>query len=183
MHSSSNGAKSDVEPNFHYRLMVLTYKVRDFFAPRREILDEVGIKPGFQVLDCGCGPGSYIAAAAELIGASGILYALDVHPLAIELVNKIASERNLGNVKTIHSDCKTGLQDGSIDVLLLYDALHDMKDPESVLAELHRVLKPNGILSFSDHHLKEDEVVSRVTDRGLFKLLRKGKKTYSFSKQ
>ncbi|RLG29871.1 SAM-dependent methyltransferase, partial [Methanosarcinales archaeon] len=53
-------------------------------------------------------------------------------------------------------------------------------DPDSVLEELRRVLKPDGILSFSDHHLKEAEIVSRVTEGGLFKLLEKSRKTCSF---
>jgi len=52
-----------------------------------------------------------------------------------------------------------------------------------VLEELRRVLKPDGILSFSDHHMKENEIVSKVTSRGLFRLSRKGKRTYSFSKR
>ncbi|MEA1907980.1 MAG: methyltransferase domain-containing protein, partial [Euryarchaeota archaeon] len=65
-------------------------------------------------------------------------------------------------------------------VALLYDVFHKLSDPDSVLEELHRVLMPDGILSFSDHHLKEDELVSGVTGGELFELLEKGKKTYSF---
>ena len=85
-------------------------------------------------------------------------------------------------METICSDCKTGLPDKSIDVALLYDTLHGLSKPNEVLAELHRVLKPNGILSFNDHHLKEDEIISKVTDKGLFKLSRKGKRVYNFAK-
>ncbi|MFC1958135.1 hypothetical protein ACFLVQ_01020 [Chloroflexota bacterium] len=57
-----------------------------------------------------------------------------------------------------------------------------MSDPNRVLGELYRILKPNGILSFSDHHMKENEILSEVTSGGLFKLLKKGKRTYSFVK-
>jgi len=71
----------------------------------------------------------------------------------------------------------------AIDVALLYDTFHSLKDPSGVLEELHRVLKPNGILSFSDHHMKEDEILSKVTDRGLFRVSKKGKRTYSFLKE
>jgi hypothetical protein len=78
-------------------------------------------------------------------------------------------------VETIHSDCKTGLPDNSLDAVLLYDAFHDLSDPDGVL-------KPDGILSFSDHHMKEDEVASRVTNKGLFKLSSRDKRTHSFLK-
>ncbi|PIU57091.1 MAG: SAM-dependent methyltransferase [Chloroflexi bacterium CG07_land_8_20_14_0_80_45_17] len=162
--------------------MSFGYKFRDLFLPRMNILKEVGIKPGFHVLDYGCGPGSYIIPLAELVSKSGKIYALDIHPLAIQTVQNIASKRQLTNVETICSDCKTGLPDNSVDVILLYDTFHDLSDPNGVLEELHRVLKPNQILSFSDHHMKENEIVSKVTNEGLFRLSRKGKRTYSFSK-
>jgi len=170
------------ESNFGFRLMSLSYKFRDLLAPRRNVLKEVGIKPGFAMLDYGCGPGGYITAAAELVGKSGKIYALDIHPLAIQMVQSIASKKQLTNVETICSDCKTGLPDSSIDVVLLYDTLHTLSDSSEVLAELHRVLKPNGILSLSDHHLEGNEIVPGVTGKGLFELSRKGERTYSFVK-
>jgi ubiquinone/menaquinone biosynthesis C-methylase UbiE len=169
--------------NFHFKLMAFTFKLRDFFSPRKNILKEAGIRPGFRVLDYGCGPGSYTTAAAELVGGSGKVYALDIHPLAIRMVRDIASKNKLTNVETILSDCKTGLPDNSVDVVLLYDTFHDLSDPNGVLQELHRVLKPDGLVSFSDHHMKEQEIISRVTETGLFKLSRKGERTYSFSKE
>ena len=169
--------------NFHFRFMSFGYKFRDFFLPRKNTLKEVGIKAGFHVFDYGCGPGGYIIAAVELAGRLGKVYALDIHPLAIQRVQNIVSKKKLTNVETICSDCKTGLPDNSVDVVLLYDTFHDLSDPYGVLEELHRVLKPNGILSFSDHHMKENEIVSKVTDGGLFRLSRKGKRTYSFLKE
>lgn len=172
-----------VESNLGFRLMAFSYKFRDFFRPRIGILKEVEIKAGDHVLDYGCGPGSYIAPLAELIGKSGKIYALDIHPLAIQMIQKIASKKQMTNVETISSNCATGLPDHSIDVILLYDILHDLSEPNKVLEELHRVLKPDGILSFSDHHMKEDEILFKITDKGLFRLSKKGKRTYRFLKE
>lgn len=162
--------------------MSFAYKFRDFFIPRKNVLAEVGIKPGFNILDYGCGPGGYILAAAELAGKSGKIYALDIHPLAIQRVQNIATKRKLANIVTILSDCATGLPDNSIDVVLLYDTLHTLSEPDEVLAELHRVLKPKSILSLSDHHMKENEIMPKITDKGLFRLLGKGKRVYNFQK-
>ncbi len=142
---------------------------------------EVGIKPGFHVLDFGCGPGSFIIDTAKLVEESGRIYALDIHPLAIKWAQRIASQNQLKNVQTICSDCKTGLPDNSVDVALLYDTLHGLSDPNAVLEELHRVLKPQGILSVSDHHMKGAEIVSKVTDKGFFVLTRKGERTFTFT--
>jgi ubiquinone/menaquinone biosynthesis C-methylase UbiE len=166
--------------NFDFKFMSVGYKFRDFFLPRKNILKEVGIKPGFQVLDYGCGPGGYIVPLAKLVGESGKVYALDIHPLAVQKVQDIASKKQLINVETILSDCKTGLPDKSLDVVLLYDAFHHLSDPATILEELYRVLKPDGILSLSDHHMKENEIVAAVTNSGLFRLSRKGQRTYTF---
>lgn len=158
------------------------FRVRDFLQPRMDVLKEAGIESGYCVLDYGCGPGSYIAPLAQLVGASGEIYALDIHPLAIKEVQKIAARKAITNVKTIESNCKTGLLDNHVDVILLYDTFHDLSQPDDVLRELHRVLKSEGILSLSDHHMNEKEILTKITNTGLFRLLKKGKKTYSFSR-
>jgi len=169
--------------NFDFKFMSVGYKFRDFFLPRKNILKEVGIKPGFQVLDYGCGPGGYIVPLAKLVGESGKVYALDIHPLAVQKIQEIASKKRLGNVETILSDCQTGLPDNTLDAVLLYDAFHHLSDPNGVLKELHRVLKPDGILSFGDHHMEEKEIVAELTKDQLFKLLKKGQRTYTFLKK
>jgi ubiquinone/menaquinone biosynthesis C-methylase UbiE len=166
-----------------FSAMAFTFKIRDFFRPRRDIVKEVGIKEGFHVLDYGCGSGSYVTAVAELVGRSGKICALDINPFAIKIVKKIIAKKQLPNVETILSDCNTGLPDDSIDVILLYDTFHDLVDQTVVLGELHRVLKLNGILSFSDHHMKENEINSQMTKLVFFKLLRKGKRPFSFVKK
>ncbi len=162
--------------------MALQFRLRDLFLSRDKVLGEVGIRPGFTVLDYGCGPGSYILPAWRLIGESGRLYALDRHPLAVAAVRRLVARRELANVETIHSDGRTGLSDGSIDVVLLYDTFHALRDRRGVLGELHRVLKPEGILSFSDHHMAGHEIASALTDGKLFRLASKGERTYGFAK-
>jgi ubiquinone/menaquinone biosynthesis C-methylase UbiE len=168
--------------DFHFRIMSLMFKVRDLFSPRENILNELDIKPEFQILDYGCGPGSYTFVASKLVGAKGRVYALDIHPLAIQRVKSTALRKGLRNIETIQSDCATGLESETIDVTFLYDILHDLMEPDRVLGELHRVLKPGGILSCNDHHMKENQVISRITETGLFTLSNQGKKTYNFSK-
>lgn len=165
-----------------FKLMNFVFRIRDFLRPRMDLLKEAGIESGFCILDYGCGPGSYMAPLAQLVGISGEIYALDIHPLAIKEVQKIAAQKSIPNIKTIESDCDTGLPDNHVDVVLLYDTFHNLSQPDDVLNELHRVLKSSGNLSFSDHHMNAQDIITRVTKDGLFKLSTKGKKTYNFSK-
>ena len=68
-----------------FRIMALTFNLRDLIRPRINILKEADIKPGYHVLDYGCGPGSYIMDNARLVDDTGMVYALDIHPLAIQM--------------------------------------------------------------------------------------------------
>jgi ubiquinone/menaquinone biosynthesis C-methylase UbiE len=136
---------------FDFCVMSLGFKIRDIVRPRGNILKEVGIRPGFMVLDFGCGPGGYILPLEKLVGSSGKIYALDMNPDALRAVQSLAEKHKITNIENIRSDMATGLPDGSVDVVLLYDVLHHLKNLDAVLAELHRVLKPDGNLSVSDH--------------------------------
>ena len=170
-------------PKIGFIGMSFALKCRDLFRPREKILEEVDIKSDSNVLDFGCGPGSYIIPVVNIVGKNGKVYALDIHPYAVKKVQSIASNLSLSNVKTICSDCATELPDKEIDTVLLYDIFHMLGDKKNALLELHRVLKDDGILSFSDHHMKEKDILSAMKESKLFELYKKNKWTYSFVKK
>ena len=163
-----------------FRLMAAEFKIRDTFRPRKEIVTEAGIKNGYTVLDYGCGPGGYVLPLSKVVGEGGKVYELDILQDAIEMVDKLIEKNNLKNVQTILSGCDTGLPDQSVDVVTLYDTFHDLNDQIAVLKEIRRILKPSGALSFSDHHMKEPDIKSAITNHSLFKLQEKNKLTYTF---
>ena len=170
-------------PNYAFKLMTyMGMPIRNFFMPPNKILAEVGIKPGYRVLDFGCGPGVFTIAIAEKTGQSGLVYALDIHPLAVKMVEQKALKKNLANIKTILSDSTTSLPDNTLDLIIFFDVFHMLDNQEEVLMELHRVLKPQAIMCFSDHHIEDAHIVSVLTENGLFKFMDKGKRTYSFCK-
>jgi ubiquinone/menaquinone biosynthesis C-methylase UbiE len=169
-------------PGIAFRGMAFLFKLRDLLVPRSKVLHEVGIKPGDTVLDFGCGPGAYVPDTANAVGPSGKVYALDLHPLAVASVAKMAKRQGLDNVVVIQSDRETGLPPNSVDVVLLQDTLHLLEHSSEVLAELCRVLKPMGVLALSDHHMREDEILTRMAQGGLFRLQRNGRRTYRFVK-
>jgi len=170
------------DKDLHFKLMSLEYKIRDFFNPPVNILKGVGIKPGYYVLDFGCGPGSYSISASRIIGDDGKIYALDINPLVIDLIKKISLKKGLSNIETILSDCKTNLSDNSIDAIILFDVFHELDDKVKVLKELYRVLKPDGVLFMSDHHLTGENIISSLTGSGFFKLSKEKNKIFIFDK-
>ena len=168
--------------NLAFAGMSLIFKIRDFIRPPKEKLLEIGIKPGDHVLDFGCGPGTFSLIAAELVGQSGKIFALDIQPKALRNVQENASKKKLNNITAMQADSPADLESESLDVAIVYDMFHDLGNPDGIVRELHRVIKPDGVLSFSDHHMKEEAILSGVTGSGLFELAKRGKRTYSFRK-
>ncbi len=165
-----------------FGVMAFMFKIRDFIKPRKNVLEEAGIKPGFEVLDFGCGPGGYLLPTLKIAGTSGKIYALDKNPAAIKTVKSIIAKNKLDNVFPILSDRDTGLPDNSIDIVLLYDILHHLENPDAILSECHRVLKPGGILSVSDHHMEKPDIEKVIIKNGLFQISNHGKMVYNFLK-
>jgi len=160
--------------------MSFIFSVRDWIRPPEKVLEEVDIRPGHNVLDYGCGPGAFSIAAARRVGKSGKVFALDIHPKAIQMVKERAAKEGLQNITTILADRPIGIEPESIDVVLLFDIFHMLSDAGGVLKGLHGIMKPNSLLSFSDHHMKEEQIISRMTAENLFTLKQHGRRTYSF---
>lgn len=162
--------------------MSFFFKIRDKFHPPVEKIRKAHIKTGDIILDYGCGSGSYTIIGAEEIGPKGKIFAADIHPLALIKVRKRAGKGGHTNIETIQTECATGLDDESIDVVICFDVIHAILDKNDILKEFHRVLKPKSTLSFDNHHMKEDEIIDFITSEELFKLSEKNDKQYNFIK-
>ncbi|RJS68920.1 methyltransferase domain-containing protein, partial [Methanophagales archaeon] len=87
-----------------------------------------------------------------------------------------AKKQGLRNITTILSDGETRLHDESVDVILLYGVLPEIKDKESVLRELHRVLKPDGYVSTRFcFRIKKDRVLGIMESAGFSLIEQKGR--------
>ena len=115
-------------------------------------LKRMGVKRGQTILEVGCGPGFFTIPAARM-AEDGTVYALDIYPMMIENVEKKARKHRLDNIKTLNLPASsTGLNDKSIDLILCIDVLSDISDIVPTLQEMHRILKPDGILSVYEPH-------------------------------
>lgn len=123
----------------------------------RPVLDRVGIRPGDVVLELGSGTGVFTVAAAQRIGPQGRFVAVDIQPEMIKRVEQRVRTAGLANVETHTADAyHLPLADGSVDRAFLISVLEEIPDPVRALAELSRVLKPEGILSITAEFMDPD---------------------------
>jgi len=165
-----------------FRLMSLEFRIRDRLRSPSKILEKAGVGVGMTVLDFGCGPGGFSLAAARLVGPGGQVTAVDIHPLALTSVRKSAERRGIKNLRAISGIGPAAVSDGGVDVVLMYDVLHDLGDADQILADIHRILKPGGRLTVRDHHLNESLLASIVCGKGFFRPAGRAAKTFLFEK-
>lgn len=170
---SDHEEKCRLQGPVSFFLMSLEFRLRDLFRPPVKMLQAVGVKPGQTVLDYGCGPGSFTFAAARIVGPNGKVYAVDINPIAQRVVMRKALKRKLDSVIPLLPCDMYHIPNSDIDIALLYDVLHDLTNPSSVFSTFHKVMKPEGVLVVSDHHMTEQAIISAVVSGRLFRLARR----------
>jgi ubiquinone/menaquinone biosynthesis C-methylase UbiE len=147
--------RNEVErmPDFIFRMMEVLFRIHYFFRPAGRYLRGFGIRPGFTVVDYGSGTGAFLMDASSLVGENGLVYAVDVHNLAIQAAEKIIQKYSLTNVKPVLSDgTSSALPDEAADLVFAIDMFHMVKNATGFLKELNRITKKDGILIIEDGH-------------------------------
>ena len=109
------------------------------------------IDEGQVVLDLGCGAGTDLLIAAQMVGPSGRAIGVDMTPAMLERAEASASEMGLANVG-LHESLIESLPvaDESLDVVISNGVIDLVPDKEAVFAEIDRVLRPGGRLQLAD---------------------------------
>lgn len=171
------GKGLDRMPGFAFRMMKMIFDVRDRFVSVSSLLDEFQIAPGQTVVDYGCGPGSYIKRASQLVGPRGRVFALDIHELAIKAVTKRALKEGLTNVTAVVTDRnKCSLADETADVIYALDMFHMVSDPGGLMRDLNRISKRSGFLFIDNGHQSRDKARSKIIDSGDWDLVEENKR-------
>ena len=123
----------------------------------RHALERAGLRAGETVLELGPGPGAFTVDAAQRVGPEGRLIAVDIQPGMIAQVNARVKAAGVTNVEThVASAFELPLPDASVDRAYLITVLPEIPDPVRALREVHRVLKPGGIVSMTEEFLDPD---------------------------
>jgi predicted methyltransferase len=113
------------------------------------LLSVLELKPGMKVADVGAGTGYYSWRMAQRVGAGGTVYAVDIQPEMIKLLEGQMSRRGAANVKAVlGTSTDPGLPPAGIDLALMVDVYHELEYPYEMLAAIVRALKPGGRLVF-----------------------------------
>lgn len=105
------------------------------------------VENGEDVVEFGCGYGTFTFPVARRV--SGTVYTFDIEEELVERLGTRAAEEGLSNIVGEVRDFVadgTGLEDGSVGHVMIYNLLH-IENPERMIEEAHRILRPGGRLS------------------------------------
>ena len=145
-----------------------------------------GIEPGMMVLEVGPGNGTYTMETASWVGDDGGVIAIDIEASAIERVEARAQAEGLKNIQARVADViNLPFEDKTFDAITMMSVLGELPSPQLALMEFYRVLKPAGLLSFSELLLDPDyplvrTVIALATDAG-FRLKKREGNFFSYT--
>ncbi len=108
------------------------------------------LRPGLDLLDVGCGPGTITCDLADLV-APGRVTAVEPTEAALDLARQEAARRGITTIDFVVADVHAlDLADASYDVVHAHQVLQHVADPVLALREMRRVCRPGGVVAVRD---------------------------------
>jgi SAM-dependent methyltransferase len=151
-HGDAAYARAPADPNLVYALgsssgeSARLQRQAEELAPDSEaLLDRLGLRPGDNALDLGCGPRGVIDLLAQRVSPGGRVVGLDADPTHVAMASEYVAGEGFNDVEVVRGDARhTGLQTGSFDLVHARTLLVTVPQPAEVLEEMVRLARPGG---------------------------------------
>jgi arsenite methyltransferase len=124
------------------RQLETLYLTRDVVAQRSEMIKQLALSPGEQVLDLGCGPGFLCESIADIVGPEGAVTGIDISSDLIALCRRRNPPKWLSY--SVGDATRIAEPDASFDVVVCAQVAEYVIDVNRVLSETFRVLRQGG---------------------------------------
>jgi ubiquinone/menaquinone biosynthesis C-methylase UbiE len=122
-----------------------------------EVVRIMNLKDGDVVADVGAATGFYTRRVARAVAPSGKVYANDIQPEMLEKLKELAAEEGITNIIPIlGTETDPKLPEGQMDWILIVDSYHEFQEPEAMLENIKKGLKPNGRIALIEQRLEGD---------------------------
>ena len=123
------------------------------------LLRELNLAPGMDVADVGAGTGYYARRIAPLVAPGGTVFAVDVQPQMIRMLEELARKAGLANIRPVlGTERHSKLAPASVDLALLVDVYHELEFPFEVMDSVVKALKPGARLALVEYRAEDARV-------------------------
>ncbi len=146
---------------------VLANPLRRLYQNPEKILSPY-IKEGFTILEAGPGMGFFTIPMAGLAGQEGKVYAVDLQQKMLSALDRRAEKAGLSSIIKTRtcSSSSLNIQDlnNTVDFVLLFAVVHEVRDQEKLFEEVFEALKEGGTLLISEPaaHLSEKDFAASL---------------------
>lgn len=137
----------DVYTHGHHEAVLRSHQWRTAENSAAYLLDS--LKPGLDLLDVGCGPGTITVDLARRV-APGHVIGIDRSEDVLAQAAGYAAERHVDATFEPGDVYALAYDDGSFDVVHAHQVLQHLSDPVAALVEMRRVTRPGGIVAVRD---------------------------------
>ena len=117
------------------------------------VVATLGITPGMRIADLGAGTGIFSIPMARAAGSTGRVYAIDVDPGLLKIVEDKARTASLPTVQTIVAGDVDPKIPEPVDLIFICDTMHHLPNQAAYVKGLAKYLKPSGrvvVIDFSE---------------------------------
>ncbi|GBQ02661.1 methyltransferase domain-containing protein [Streptomyces spongiicola] len=140
--------KTAVYTHGHHESVLRSHRWRTAANSAAHLVPE--LRPGAEVLDVGCGPGTITADLAALV-PGGTVTAVDAVADVLEEARETVAARGVRNVRFAVGDVHClDFPDGSFDAVHAHQVLQHVGDPVGALREMRRVCRAGGVVAVRD---------------------------------
>jgi ubiquinone/menaquinone biosynthesis C-methylase UbiE len=120
---------------------------RKTWQDSEKIFSAIGLSAGMVFVDIGCGEGYFALPAARRVGPCGKVCAADINADAVAALLEQAANDGLSNLSAeVKAAEETVVCEGCADIVFFGIDLHDFANPERVIRNAKKMLKPSGRL-------------------------------------
>jgi ubiquinone/menaquinone biosynthesis C-methylase UbiE len=108
------------------------------------------LQSGMSLLDCGCGPGTITLGLAKIV-APGHVIGIDLDKGQVNLAKAHAADQGISNISfEVANVYELPFEDSSFEAAFAHTLVQHLNDPLKGVKEIHRVLKPGGVMGIRD---------------------------------
>lgn len=137
------------DPLEYIRILESAERVKKLQVDR--VVAELDIQPGQKIADLGAGSGLFTRPLARQVGPEGVVYAIDIDKDLLGHIEEVAREQNLQNIRTVLASEYDPRIPEKVDLILICDTLHQIKNKDTYLRDLTRYLRHSARVAIVDY--------------------------------
>lgn len=129
------------------RLLILS---RERWPDTLALFQRVGVRPGMECVDVGCGGGEVSLELAKLVAPGGTVCGIDLDGVKLGLAREAAQKRGVGNVQFQEINVNDWDEPGRYDLVYSRFLLHHLSQPVKLLRRMWAAVRSGGWLVTED---------------------------------